>query len=442
MTEHARLGIAGRIAAKFLTTEITPLLALVGMLMGLFAVVVTPREEEPQIDVTFANVFIPFPGASPREVELSVTTPAEQILSEIEGVEHIYSASSPGLAALTVRFEVGEARTDAIVRLYNALYSNQDWMPVNAGVGVPLIQPKGIDDVPIVAATLWSEDSQIGAYDLTRVAHALEAELQRVPGTRDIETLGGAERVVHVLLDPQRLAGFKMAIDDLKRALGAANASHDAGSIVAGNREIQVEAGTFLTTPEQVGELVIGVHRDAPVFLRDVATIRYGPDQPERHVSHGMGPAGTSAERQSAIPDALLPAVTVAVSKKPGENAVEVADAVIRRFEQLKGTFLPDGIELTITRNYGATAEDKALTLIKKLTFATISVVVLVLLTLGRREALVVGAAVAVTLTVTLFASWAWGFTLNRVSLFALIFSIGILVDDAIVVVENIHRHL
>jgi len=442
MTENARLGISGRIAARFLTTEITPLLALVGLLMGLFAVLITPREEEPQINVTFANVFIPFPGASAREVELLLTTPAEQILSEIEGVEHIYSSSSPGMSVLTVRFEVGQPRTDAIVRLYNALYSNQNWMPANAGVGAPLIQPKGIDDVPIVAATLWSEDPQIGAYDLMRVAHALEAELQRVPGTRDIETLGGPERVVHVLLDPQRLAGFGIAIEDLRRALAAANASHDAGGVVADSREIQVQAGTFLTTPEEVAELVVGVREGAPVFLRDVATVRYGPDQPERYVSYGAGPATTSSATGKATSDALLPAVTVAVSKKPGENAVEVAEAVIRRFEQLKGTFFPDGIEVTITRNYGATAEDKAQTLIKKLAFATISVVVLVLFTLGRREALVVGAAVAVTLTITLFASWAWGFTLNRVSLFALIFSIGILVDDAIVVVENIHRHM
>ncbi len=442
MTDGARLGIAGRIAARFLTTEITPLLALAGLLMGLFAVLVTPREEEPQINVTFANVFIPFPGASAREVELLLTTPAEQILSEIEGVEHIYSSSGPGMSVLTVRFEVGQPRTDAIVRLYNALYSNQDWMPPNAGVGAPLIQPKGIDDVPIVAATLWSEDPQIGAYDLKLVAHALEAELQRVPGTRDIETLGGPERVVHVLLDPQRLAGFGIAIDDLGRALGAANTSHDAGGIVAGNREVLVQAGTFLTTPEEVAELVVGVRNGAPVFLRDVATVRYGPDQPERYVSYGAGPAKTSSAPGTASGDTILPAVTVAISKKPGENAVEVAEAVIRRFGQLKGTFFPDGIAVTITRNYGATAEDKAQTLIRKLAFATISVVVLVLFTLGRREALVVGAAVAVTLTITLFASWAWGFTLNRVSLFALIFSIGILVDDAIVVVENIHRHM
>jgi multidrug efflux pump subunit AcrB len=424
------LGISGRIARRFLDSEITPLLALTGVLLGLFALLVTPREEEPQIDVTFANVFIPYPGASAREVALLVTTPAEQIVSEIEGVEHIYSMSSAGMAVLTVRFEVGEPRTEAIVRLYNAFYSNRDWLPDNAGVGAPLIKPKGIDDVPIVAVTLWSEDPRLGADDLARVAHGLEAELQRVPGARDVETLGAPDRVVHVLLDPQRLAGYGLAVDDLQRALSAANASFDAAGIVSGNREILVQAGTFLTTPEEITDLVVGVRSGAPVYLRDVADVRPGPDQPERYVTHGSTDTGWH------------PALTLSVSKKPGANAVTVARAVIARLEVLRGTILPDGIRTAVTRDYGATAAEKAGTLIRKLVFATISVIVLALAFLGWRAAVAVGAAVIVTLMLTLFASWAWGFTLNRVSLFALIFSIGILVDDAIVVVENMHRHL
>ena len=232
---------------------------------------VTAREEEPQINVTFANVFIPYPGASAREVESLVTTPAEQIVSEIEGVEHVYSASTPGMASLTVRFEVGEPRTDAIVRLYNAFYSNQDWLPANAGVGQPLIKPKGIDDVPIVAGTLWSEDPEMTAADLLRIAHTMETELQRVPGTRDIETLGGPDRVVRVVFDPQRLAGYGLALDDLRRALSSANASRDAGSTGPRRREVLVQAGTFLMTPEEVADLVVGVRDGAPVFLRDVA---------------------------------------------------------------------------------------------------------------------------------------------------------------------------
>jgi multidrug efflux pump subunit AcrB len=434
-----RLGISGRIARAFLTTEITPLLAATGLLLGFFAVLVTPREEEPQIDVTFANVFIPYPGASAKEVEAMVTTPAEQIVSEIEGVKHVYSASTPGMAALTVRFEVGEPRTDAIVRLYNAFYSNQDWLPANVGVGSPLIKPKGIDDVPIVAGTLWSEDPRFSAADLLRIAHTVETELQRVPGTRDIDTIGGPDRVVHVVFDPTRLAGYGLTLEDLRRTLSQANASADAGSLVDRNREVLVQAGTFLMTPEEIADLVVGIHGGAPVFLRDVAEVTAGADQPQRYVSTGAGPAAAAKNINAS---GRYPAVTIAVSKKPGENAVDVAAAVIDRFEQMRGILFPDGVNATVTRNYGATADDKAQTLIKKLIFATLSVIALALVTLGWREAIVVGAAVVVTLAMTLFASWGWGFTLNRVSLFALIFSIGILVDDAIVVVENIHRHM
>ena len=434
-TDH-RLGISGRIARAFLATEITPLLALVGVLLGLFAVLVTPREEEPQIDVTMADVFIAFPGASAREVESLVTIPAERIAAEIRGVEHVYSASTPGLATLTVRFEVGEPRTQAIVRLYDAFHSNRDWLPPGVGVGAPLIKPMGIDDVPIVAATLWSDDPRIAAPELLRIAHTAAAELQRVPGTRKVEILGGADRIVGVRLDPQWLASYGLALDDLRRALAGANASRDAGSFVDGSREVLVQAGTFLTTPEEVADLVVGVHDGAPVFLSDVAEVAMGAGEPERYVTHGGGPATASADA------ARYPAITVAVSKKPGENAVTVAAALIERFEQMRGIHLPDSVQVTVTRDYGETARDKAQTLITKLLFATLSVVVLVLFALGGREALVVGAAVVATLAVTLFASWAWGFTLNRVSLFALIFSIGILVDDAIVVVENIHRHM
>lgn len=433
------LGISGRIARAFLTTEITPLLALTGLLLGIFAVLVTPREEEPQINVTFANVFITFPGATPEEVEALVTNPAEQIVAEIEGVEHIYSTSSLGMASLTVRFEVGQPRTDAIVRLYNAFYANSDWLPRNLGVGQPLIKPKGIDDVPIVALTLWSKNDTSTTSDLLSVARELQTQLQRVSGTRDIDILGGSDKVVRVLFDPERMAAFGLALDDLRHALGAANTSQTAGSLVSDNREMLVQAGDFLLTPEEVADLVVGVYQGAPVFLRDVAQVSVGADQPTQYVTHGFGSASTNADGKNS---GRYPAITLSIAKKPGENAVDVAEQVIKRVEQLRGVSVPDAINVNVTRNYGATAEDKAQTLIKKLIFATLSVIILVLIALGKREAVVVGAAVIVTLAITLFASWAWGFTLNRVSLFALIFSIGILVDDAIVVVENIHRHM
>jgi len=435
----AKLGFSGGVAARFLTTEITPLLALLGMLLGLFAVLVTPREEEPQINVTFANVFIPFPGASAREVEQLVATPAEQVLSEIEGIKHVYSTSTPGLAVITVQYEVGEDQTDAIVRLYSKVFSKQDWLPPNLGVGQPIIKPKGIDDVPIVTVTLWSERPEVGAYELGQVAHALEAELKRVPGTRDIYTIGAPGHAVRVLLDPQALAGHGIGLDDLRRALQSANSTRDDIKVTKANAELLVQAGTFLTHPDQVGELVVGLHDGRPVFLRDVAEIQPGPALPESYVWTGAGPGSATTELELA---GTQPAVTIAIAKKPGTNAVDIARAVIQRFEQLSGIFIPEGVQSAVTRNYGETADQKAKKLISKLAFATASVVLLVLLALGWREALIVGAAVIVTLAITLFASWAWGFTLNRVSLFALIFSIGILVDDAIVVVENIHRHL
>ena len=437
--ETNSLGISGAIAKKFLHTEITPLLALVGLLLGLFAVLVTPREEEPQINVTFANVFIPFPGATAIEVEQLVSGPAGQVLSEIEGVEHVYSVSRPGMSVLTVQFEVGEARTEAIVRLYNKIYSNQDWLPPNLGVGQPIIKPKGIDDVPIVGITIWTEDPNRGGHELRQVANAIEAELKRVPGTRDIYTIGGPDTVVSVLLDPQKMAAYNIGLGDLSRSLQTANVSRNAGALVTDNQEIPVTAGQFLASANEVAELVVGMHEDRPVYLRDVADVSRGPEQPESYVWLGTGP---EAQQVGIHAKGQFPAVTVALAKKPGTNAVDIADAVKERLQQLEGVFIPEGVHATVTRNYGDTADDKAKTLMTKLTFATAVVVLLVLVTLGWREAFIVGAAVVITLTITLFASWAWGFTLNRVSLFALIFSIGILVDDAIVVVENIHRHL
>jgi multidrug efflux pump subunit AcrB len=426
-----RLGISGRIAAFFQAAQITPLLALVALLLGGFAVLVTPREEEPQINVTMANVLVPFPGASVRDVEQMVATPAEQVLSQIAGIEHVMSVSRPGLAIVTVQFKVGVPRTEALVRLYDTVNANADWLPRGLGVGEPLIKPKGIDDVPIVALTLFARDSRLGAYDLERVAHSVEADLKRVPGTREVTTIGGPGRGVVVELDPARMAGAGVTVAELRQALQSANLGAPVGELLGGNRSVAIEAGPFLRDARDVGELVVGVRDGRPVFLQDVAAVRDGPLPAQRYVWHGI--AGQDPGE--------FPAVTITVTKKPGENAIDVATAVMRRTGELRNTVIPQGVEVAETRNYGATANDKAQKLIQKLLFATASVVALVFFALGRREAAIVGSAVVLTLTVTLFASWAWGFTLNRVSLFALIFSIGILVDDAIVVVENIHRH-
>lgn len=438
-----KLGISGRIARTFLTSEITLLLVLVALLLGGLAVMITPREEEPQINVTFANIFIAFPGATAEEVEQIVTTPAEQVLSEIDGIKHVYSTSRPGLSILTVRYKVGENRIDAIVRLYDAMFSNQDWLPANLGVQQPIIKPKGIDDVPIVTLTLWSEKSRFGSYELQQVAHALEAELKRIPGTRDIYTVGSSRRVVRVEIDASRAAGHGISLENLRSAIQGANSSYKSGVLVRDNREVPVQAGSFLASSEDLREIVVGVYKGSPVYLGDIANVIDGPETAKSFVTHVH--KGHSAEMQA---DYSHPAVTLAIAKKPGTNAVDIANQLMTRLEQLKGIIIPDHVNITVTRNYGATADTKAKTLITKLIFATASVILLVLFAmknpagLGWSEAMVVGTAVITTLMLTLFASWAWGFTLNRVSLFALIFSIGILVDDAIVVVENIHRHM
>jgi multidrug efflux pump subunit AcrB len=433
-----KLGISGGLAARFQDNALTPLLALAAILLGVFAVIVTPREEEPQIDVTFANVFVGFPGASTTEVENLVALPMEQVLAEIDGVKHVYSVSRPGMGVLTVQFKVGEPRTEALVRLYNAIFSNQDWRPQNLGILPPIVKPKGIDDVPIVSATLWTEDTDRATQELKKVAHALEAEIKRVPGTRDVYTIGGSQEIVHVELDPQRVAGFGMTLDDLRQALTASNTVAHAGALVYDNSEVPVQAGTFLSNREDVARLVVGIFDGRPVYLDDVATIRAHADQPDTYTWFATGPAADEIGIDSV---AYAPSVTIAVAKKPGTNATNIAEAVVERLAQLEATLIPEGVNVTITRNYGKTADDKASKLIQKLTFATMSVILLTWLALGWREAIVVGTAVIVTLAATLFASWAWGFTINRVSLFALIFAIGILVDDAIVVVENIHRH-
>ncbi|OYU85013.1 MAG: multidrug transporter AcrB, partial [Burkholderiales bacterium PBB5] len=426
-----RLGVSGRIAAYFQRAQITPLLALVALLLGLFAVGVTPREEEPQINVTMANVLVPFPGAAVRDVEQMVAGPAEQVLAQIAGVEHVLSVSRPGLAVITVQFKVGVPRTEALVRLYDAVNSNADWLPKGLGVLDPIVKPKGIDDVPIVTLTLFSRQPATGPYDLERVAHSLEADLKRVAGTRTVTTLGGPGRAVMVEIDPSRMAGVGITVPDLRQALLAANLGLPVGDLIGGNRAVAIEAGPFLSQASEVAELVVGVRGAKPVFLRDVASVRDGPPPAARYVWHGVA-------ARDGQPAAEYPAVTLAITKKPGENAIDVANAVLQRVDSLRNTVIPGDVEVATTRNYGASANDKAQKLMQKLLFATASVVALVFLALGRREAAIVGSAVILTLTVTLFASWAWGFTLNRVSLFALIFSIGILVDDAIVVVENI----
>jgi len=357
MSDGKKLGFSGAIAKRFQDSKLTPLLAMTGLLLGFFAILVTPREEEPQINVTLANIFVPFPGASAVEVENQVAVPMEQVLSEIDGIKHTYSVSRPGMAILTVQFKVGESRTEAIVRLYNAIMSNQDWQPPGSGVLQALIKPKGIDDVPMVTVTLWTRDKTKGAHELQRIAHSIEAEIKRVPGTRDVYTIGGPDNVVHVIIDPQRMSAKGLSPSSLRQALQAGNVVAHAGDIVSDNTVVPVTAGTFFSSGDDIAELVVGVFGGKPVYLDDVAEIKSGADQPEQFVTFGTG---AGAKSIGLGPDIQSPAVTLAVAKKPGMNASVIAAEVIERLQQLRGIMIPDDVEFTVTRDYGETADAKA----------------------------------------------------------------------------------
>src|SRR3989338_1412681 len=295
------MGISGRIAKYFLHSQMTPLLALVAVLLGLFAVLVTPREEEPQISVTMANVMIAFPGASARDVAQTVATPAEQVLSQIAGVDHVYSVAQPGMAVITVQFKVGEEHIASLVKLYDVVHSHADWLPPTLGVAPPIIKAKGIDDVPVVALTLWREQAAGGGIELTQVAHAIEAELKRVPGTREVNTLGATQRMVRVLLRPESLNAHQLTMQDIRTALQSANVSQNSGMLVQNNREVLVQTGNFLREANEVRQLVVGVVNAKPVFLRDVADVQDGADQRHAQLRRDRQRQGDEADPETAV---------------------------------------------------------------------------------------------------------------------------------------------
>ena len=398
--QTSSFGIAGQLAAKFQNNALTPLLAIVALLMGLFAVLVTPREEEPQINVTMANVLIPFPGASSADVQSKVAMPAEQVLGQIAAIDHTYSVSRPGMAVLTVQFKVGVPRTEALVRLYDVLNANQNWLPRDLGTLAPIVKPKGIDDVPVLAVTLWGKDAP-SALELERVARSLEMDLKQVKGTREVQTIGGPGRAVQVNLNPTRMRERGLDMLSVRAALAGANASAPSGFVMNPDstmgQRISIETGYFFESAKDVADVVVGVHAGKPIYLKEVAQIEEGAQQAQQYVSYmpgsGTVSAPVGADNNAELSGQMYPAVTLTVTKKPGENAVDVARAVRARVEQVRNTLLPQGIEATITRDYGETAAEKANKLIQKLAFATASVILLVGLALGKREAVIVGGA-------------------------------------------------
>jgi multidrug efflux pump subunit AcrB len=426
-----RRGIAGRIAAAFIGSRLTPLVIIASILLGVGAVLLLPREEEPQIVVPMVDVFVQMPGASASEVENRVTRPMEKLLWEIPGVEYVYSTTSAGQSMAIVRFKVGEDEEKSIVRLNQKMSANFDLIP--PGATPPLVKPRSIDDVPILAVTLSS--ARHDPFSLRRIAQQLHDQVKSVPDVSEARIIGGQRRQVRVLLDPARMAARGVAPTVLVGMLRQANRQLPSGNIVAGNREFLVETGGFLRTAEDVGQVVAGVAGGRPVYLRDVAQILDGPEEPADYVLFGPGPAAHAND------PAARPAVTLSVAKRKGTNAIEVAEKVLAKIEALKGTFVPGDVTVTVTRNYGETAAEKSNELLLHMLIAVVSVSVLIWITLGLREAGIVATAIPVTLALTLTVFYLTGYTLNRVTLFALIFSIGILVDDAIVVVENIVRH-
>jgi multidrug efflux pump subunit AcrB len=429
---NVHLGIAGRLAKAFVDSKLTPLVIAASLLLGLGSVALLPREEEPQIIVPMIDIFVGMPGASAKEVEERVTKPMEKLLWEIPGVEYIYSTSSPGRSFVVVRFKVGEDEEESIVRLNQKMFANFDLIP--PGATPPLIKPRSIDDVPILALTLWSE--RLGPYDLRRVAAQLHDQIKQVPNVSEVNIIGGLRRQIRVFLDPARLASRRVSADGLLESLRLANRVDPSGRMVSGNREIVVESGEFLRSAEDVGSVVVGLSGGRPVYLRDVARIEDGPEEPADYVLFGTGP------RYEGDPvRGLQPAVTLSVAKRKGTNAIDLAEAILHKVEGLKGSLIPRDVQVSVTRNYGETAKEKSDELLSHMTIAVISVSLLILFTLGVRESGVVAIAIPVTLALTLAVFYLGGYTLNRVTLFALIFSIGILVDDAIVVVENIVRH-
>ena len=430
---QAALRLAGQVAHAFIDSKLTPLIIVAALLLGAFAILQTPREEEPQIVVPMLDVFVQMPGASAQEVAQRVSLPMEKLLREVPGVEYIYSISHPGMSMLVVRFYVGTKEEDAIVETYNKLYSNFDRIP--PGVSQPVIKVRSINDVPIMALTLWGKNYD--SYRLRRLAGELENSLKKLDDVSETTIIGGQPRQVRVVLDTQRLSAYGLTPGMVVGQLQSANSRGQSGSFARDNREFQVEAGLFFTRVDDLRQVVVGVHGGRPVYLRDVVeSLEDGPAEPDNYVLFANA-KGTSG--QAANPE--YDAVTITLAKRKGTNASIIAENVLEKINALRGYMLPADLNVTVTRNYGETAKDKSDELLKHLLIATLSVTLLIALALGWRESGVVLLAVPVTLALTLAIFYIFGYTLNRVTLFALIFSIGILVDDAIVVVENIVRH-
>ncbi|MFK5986402.1 MAG: efflux RND transporter permease subunit [Pseudomonadota bacterium] len=430
--ETPDLGLAGNITSFFIDSPLTPLLFAAALFIGLIGLIFTPRQEDPQISVPMIDIFISYPGVSARDVADLAIAPLEGIMSEIPGVKHVYSASQHDQGIVTVRFKVNEQMGPSIVKVHDKLQSNMDKMP--PGIAMPLVKPKGIDDVPVVTLTLWAKD----VYDseLRLLAQKVLQKLKEVPSTGQGFIVGGRSQQVRIEVLPERLIGFDISLEQIANSIRSANSEFPAGYAEQGNTVYKVFTGSFLKNAQDIKQLIVGVNQAKPIYLQDIANVIDGSAEIKDMVQFYSGQSWFNSEQQA---DGVS-AVTIALAKKEGSNGVVVAEEILKKLENLKGRLIPDNINTTITRNYGKTANNKVNELLEALLIAAIAVSILCLLTIGKRPAVVVMTVIPVVILITIWSSWALGNTINRVSMFALIFSIGILVDDATVVVENIFR--
>ncbi|HEX7845085.1 MAG TPA: efflux RND transporter permease subunit, partial [Chitinophagaceae bacterium] len=427
-------GLSGNIAKAFISSKLTILLMISFLLIGGFSIMMIPSEEEPQIDVPIADIYIAFPGAEPKEVETKLTAPLEKIVSNLKGVEYVYSTSMQGQAMLIVQFYVGQDVERSMVKLYNELMKNMDKLP--PGATMPLIKLRAIDDVPVLALTLWSDKHN--DYELKQLGEALTTEIKKTSDIAAVNIIGGRRREIKVLLDKDKMAANHLDFLSVGKYLVTNNTQLFSGTLLKNDYGYAVQTGNFINSVEDVANLVIATNTNQPVYLKQVAQVIEGPETPNQYVQFGFGKADSSLQNKFR---SVYPAVTLAIAKKKGADAMQLAEKIIHKVDDLKKQLLPSDVQVSVTRNYGETASDKVAELLLHLFISIVAVTLFVMLAMGWRGGLVVFLSVPVTFALTLFAYYFMDYTLNRITLFALVFITGIVVDDSIIIAENMHRH-
>ncbi len=426
-------GISGKIANFFINSKLTILLMVALMIIGTYSSFLIPREEEPQINVPMADVMVMYPGASPSEIESRVVKPLEKVIGNIKGVEHIHSMAMNGYSMMVVQFYVGENSEDSYVKLYDELMKHRNIFP--EGVMQPIVKTRSIDDVPMLGLTLWSE--KYDDFEIRQLAEEVTSEIEKVKDVAITKEIGGRTRELKVVLDKDKMAENGVDALSIMQMIQANNGSSQSGAFVQNDTEYLVTTGKFLATSEDVENLVVGVNNNLPVYLKQVASIQDGPQTPKNYVSFGYG----KANEKYTTYNSEYPAVTISIAKVKGADAMKIAEKILDKVEALKKTLIPDDVQVEVTRNYGETASHKVGELLLHLGVAIIAVTVLVMLAMGWRGGLVVFFSVPLTFALTLFSYYLLGYTLNRITLFALVFVVGIVVDDSIIIAENMHRH-